>query len=98
MLWHRIPCGSVGAEMRSPRLRSCADGASVAPGAEAGSSRYIAPMSAPCIVPTMTSTAADGVSAQAVIVVKAVALVIIEGLERVRRPVYASEAGSSRLG
>ena len=58
----------------------------IAPGAEEGSSRYIAPMSAPCIVPTMTSTVADGVSAMAIIVVAVVAQVIIEGLERVRGP------------
>ena len=39
--------GFVSAEMRSPRLRGSADGAMIAPGAEAGWSRYIAPMSAP---------------------------------------------------
>ena len=83
MLWHRIPCGFLGAEMKSPRLRSSADGARIAPGAEAGSCRYVAPMSAPCIVPTMPSTVADGMSARAIIVVTVVAQVIIEGLERV---------------
>src|SRR5688500_4920621 len=80
MLWHRIPCGFVGAEMRSPRLRSSADGASIAPGAEAGSSRYIAPMSARCIVPTMTSAVADVRSARGRIMVRVQAQVIIEGL------------------
>ena len=81
------PGGTAGAENEiapSAKVRRRGDGRS---GSRGGIYRYVAPMSAQCIVTTMTSAVADGRSALAIIVVKAGALVIIEGLERVRWPV-----------
>jgi hypothetical protein len=53
-------------------------------------------MSAPHILATMTSAVADGMSARVRIVVAVAAQVIIEGLERVRWPVYTGRVASSR--
>src|SRR5947207_14989628 len=76
--------------MRSPRLRGCADGAIDRSGSRGGISRYIAPMSAPCVVPTTTSVP-DARSANVTVMLRRALMIIY------RTPVSArASLGQSR--